>query len=44
MIVRLNVIEKVCIYMEKVILILYEMYLMDVSKLIEKEKNEILEK
>lgn len=44
MIVRLNVIEKVCIYMGKVILILYEMYLMDVSKFIEKEKNEILEK
>lgn len=44
MIVRLNVIKKVCVYMGKVILILNEMYLMDVSKLVEKEKNEILEK
>lgn len=41
---RSNVIEKACTYMEKVTPILHEMYLMDASKLTEKEKNEILEK
>lgn len=41
---RSNVIEKACTYMGKVTPILHEMYLMDASKLTEKEKNEILEK
>lgn len=41
---RSNVIKKACAYMGKVTPILHEMYLMDASKLAEKEKNEILEK
>lgn len=41
---RSNVIEKACTYMEKVTPILNEKYLMDASKLAEKEKDEILEK
>lgn len=41
---RSNVIEKACTYMGKVTPILHEMYLMDASKLAEKEKTEILEK
>lgn len=41
MIVRLNVIEKVCVYMGKIIFIFYEEYLIDVSYIFvdEKEKN-----
>lgn len=41
---RSNVIEKACTYMGKVTPILNEIYLMDASKLAEKEKDEILEK
>lgn len=41
---RSNVIKKACAYMGKVTPILNKMYLMDASKLAEKEKNEILEK
>lgn len=40
-IVWLNVIEKVCVYMGKIIFIFNEKLLVDVSKLIEREKNEI---
>lgn len=43
-IVWLNVIEKVCIYMGKVIFILNEIYLINVGILVENEKDEILEK
>lgn len=44
MIVRLNVIEKVCFYMGKMIFIFNENFLIDVSKFIVDEKDNILDK
>lgn len=43
-IVRLNVIDRVCEFMEKVILILNKSFIVDINKLIKVERGEILVK